>query len=564
MNDLASIPEAGQAARGLPRWVLGVALLAALMHMAPYWLSQSSTPPGWTFTGNTSGSPDLMQYRVWMRQAPGEGVVVSNKLTAEENRPYLPVLFYHGLGTASNWTGIRPEALYAYAGAPLAFALVLLLFVAARTFLGSARAVTWVFFVTLLGGGLGGYIRLAGEIPGQWLPSLFRRLILQPVDLAPVLEDYRQHYLFSVLFDTHFLLIWLVATFSVLVLYWCLRRPTRIGMAATSAMFALTTLLHPYSGVTLLAIATAVALICRRDMPGRRDSWLGPAAGLAGGLFVLIWLWQLQRSSGLPYPNWKELPLPVATLVLGYPVAILWLSRGFSRYWQERDLKRSFLVAWVAGCLAVVLAWPFNPYASRGTMTLQIGLYLLAGSVYFARHTSVPRREVLLIVFLLGATPAWRLFNVWRNQGFRSDAPNVWLSRDHLEVVQRLRESGTGEEVLVASPREELWLAPEYPGRHYAAHFFLTVDYDRKLRELEAFFRASPEEQVQFLVERDVRFLFVSARGGQDRSLGLRVPQDPESFRDLPGLDPIVATTIGTLFEFRPPDEVAPPPAEHR
>ena len=564
MNDTSSMPEAGQAARRLPRWVLWVALLAALLHMAPYWLEQSSTPPGWSFTGNTTISPDLMQYRVWMRQAPDEGVVVSNKLTAEENKPYLPVLFYYGLGTASNWTGMRPEALYAYAGAPLAFALVILLFVAVRTFLGGARAVKWTFFVILLGGGLGGYIRLAGEIPSQWLPSLFRRLILRPVDVAPVLDDYRHHYIFRVLFDTHFLLIWLLATLSVLLLYWCLRRPTRIGAAATSAMFALTTLLHPYSGVTLLAIAAAVALICRRDMPGRRDSWLGPAAGIAGGLFVLIWLWQLQRSSGLPYPNWKEMPLPVITLVLGYPVAVLWLSRGFSRYWQERDIKRSFLVAWVVGCLAVVLAWPFNPYPSRGTMTLQIGLYLLAGSVYFARRTSVPRWEALLIIFLLGATPAWRLFQVGRDYGFRPDAPHVWLSRDHSEVVQRLRESGTGEDVLLASPREELWLAPEYPGRHYVAHFFLTADYDRKLRELEAFFQASPEEQVRFLVERDVRFLFVSAHGGRHRVLDLSVRQDPESFRDLPGLDPIVETTIGTLFEFGPPDEAAPLPAEHR
>jgi len=559
------IPERQRVAeRRLPVWVLMVAILAAAFHMVPYWRSQASVPPGWTFTGNTTVSPDLLQYRVWMRQAPDEGVVISNKLTAEENQPYLPVLFYYGLGKVARWTGARPESLYAYAGAPLAFALVILLFVAARTFLGSARAVTWVFFVILLGGGLGAYSKFAGELPPHLVPSVLRELILRPTRVAPVFEAYRQHYIVQVLFDTHFLVIWLFATFSVLVLYWCLRRPTHIGAAATSAMFAITTLLHPYTGVTLLAIATAVALICRTDRRGRRDSWLGPAAGIAGGLFVLIWLWQLQRSSGLPYPRWKESPLPVATLVLGYPVAILWLASGFSRYWQERDIKRSFLVAWVAGCLAVVLAWPFNPYPTRGTMTLQIGLYLLAGSVYFARRTSVPRWEVLLIVFLLGATPPWLLFNVWRHQGFRSNAPYAWLSQDHSEVVQRLRKSGTGDDVLLASPGEERWLAPEFAGRHYVAHFFLTVDYDRKLRELEAFFGASPEERVRFLVERDIRFLFVSVHGGQRRFLDLRVPQDPESFRGLPGLDPLVATTIGTLFEFRPPDEVAPPPAEHR
>ncbi len=99
----------------VPTWVLAVALLASAIHMAPYWLKQSSTPPGWTFSGNTTMSPDLMQYRVWMRQAPVEGVVVSNRLTAEESRPYLPVLSYYGIGKASQWTGVRPESLYAYA-----------------------------------------------------------------------------------------------------------------------------------------------------------------------------------------------------------------------------------------------------------------------------------------------------------------------------------------------------------------------------------------------------------------------------------------------------------------
>jgi hypothetical protein len=533
---------------------LAVALLASAIHMAPYWLKQSSTPPGWTFSGNTTMSPDLMQYRVWMRQAPVEGVVVSNKFTAEASRPYLPVLSYYGIGRVSRWTGVRPESLYAYAGAPLAFALTIVLFVAVRTFIRRRRAIKWVFFVILFGGGLGGYVKFAGEVPSHLMPSPLRKLILQPTRVAPVLDDYRQHYVFQVLFDTHFLLIWLAATLSILVLYACFRRPTAMRAVVTFILFAVTTFLHVYSGITLLAVASAVGLLCWRDKVGRPTRWLGPVTGIAGALVVLAWLFVLQRSSGLPYPSWGELPLPVATLLLGYPVALLWLSRGFSRYWQERDMDGSFLVAWVAGCLAVVLAWPFNPYPSRGTMTLQIGLYLLAGSVYFGQRISVPKREAVLIVLLLGATPAWRLLNVWRNHGFSPDAPYTWQSQEHLEVARWLRESGTHGDLLLASPREELWLAPEFPGRHQVAHFFLTVDYERKLSELEDFFEATAEERVRFLVERDVRFLFVSRHDGSPRLSDLRVRQDPESFRGLPGLKPVVETTHGTLFVFSSPE----------
>jgi len=230
-----------------------------------------------------------------MRQAPAEGIVVSNKLTAEENEPHLPVLFYNGLGTASEWTGIRPEALYAYSGALLAIALVILIFLAASTFLASARAVTWAFFLILVGGGLGGYLKFAGELPRQFMPGIFRRLFLQPTSVAPVLDDYRQHYVFRVLLDSHFLVIWICATLSVLALYWCFRRPSAKRAVATFIIFAFTTFLHVYTGVTLLAIATAVGVVCWRDVLGRRGAWLGPAAGISGALLVLVFLLFLQR-----------------------------------------------------------------------------------------------------------------------------------------------------------------------------------------------------------------------------------------------------------------------------
>ena len=547
---------------GVPIWVLAVALLASAMHMAPYWLKQSSTPPGWTFSGNTTVSPDLMQYRAWMRQAPDEGVLVSNKFTAEENRPHLPVLFYYGLGQISDWTDVRPETLYAYSGALLAFALAVLLFVAVRTFIKDARAIKWVFFVVLLGGGLGGYIKLAGEMPRNFLPSPLRRMILEPARVAPLLDDYRQHYVFQVLFDTHFLLIWLAATLSILVLYSCFRRPSAKSTATVFVLFALTTFLHAYTGVTLLAIAAAVGLICWKQMLKPHRRWLGPAAGFVGAFAVLFWLFMLQRLSGLPYPSWREEPLPIAILLLGYPVALLWLFRGFSRYWQQRDDEQSFLLAWTAACLAVILAWPFNPYPTRGTMTLQIGLYVLAGSVYFSRRDSVPAREVVLIVLLLAATPAWRFLNLWQQRSFSPDAPYIWQSPEHLEVVRWLRESGSDGALLLASPREELWLAPEYPGRHQVAHFFLTVDYEDKVAELEGFFEATAEEQLQFLVERDVRFLFVSRHDGSPRFLDLRVPQDPGDFSELPGLEPAIETSHGTLFEFSPPETVQAWPIE--
>ena len=49
--------------------LLGIAILVGLLHMMPFWHAQAQTPTGYVFTGNINNSPDLMQYRVWSRQA---------------------------------------------------------------------------------------------------------------------------------------------------------------------------------------------------------------------------------------------------------------------------------------------------------------------------------------------------------------------------------------------------------------------------------------------------------------------------------------------------------------
>jgi len=43
---------------------------------------------------------------------------------------------------------------------------------------------------------------------------------------------------------------------------------------------------------------------------------------------------------------------------------------------------------------------------------------------------------------------------------------------------------------------DDLWLAPEYPGKLYCGHFFLTADYEQKCAKVVRFFESHiPEEQ---------------------------------------------------------------------
>src|SRR4030042_2854024 len=97
----------------IPLSVWVIAVLAALLHLAPLWRAQLQTPPGWTFSGNVNGSPDYMQYRVWMRQTQETGILVANKFTNEPNKPHLLVVLYYAFGKASDWLNITPELVYA-------------------------------------------------------------------------------------------------------------------------------------------------------------------------------------------------------------------------------------------------------------------------------------------------------------------------------------------------------------------------------------------------------------------------------------------------------------------
>jgi hypothetical protein len=142
------------------------------------------------------------------------------------------------------------------------------------------------------------------------------------------------------------------------------------------------------------------------------------------------------------------------------------------------------------------------------------------------------------MVGTIGLTPVWGVQHVWRYSHFSDSVPHKFLDGAHRAMIDRLGQRATRGDLLVADERELLWLAPEYPGRHYCGHFFLTVDYERRRKEIARFFTAAAEEQAMFLSKNHIRFLFVAAR------------QNPSRFEAVRGLRPILANTAGSLFEY--------------
>ncbi|MGH7502352.1 MAG: hypothetical protein ACREL7_11400 [Longimicrobiales bacterium] len=526
----------------IPLWVWVLAVGMALLHMTPYWRAAVETPETWRFTGNLSISPDYMQYRVWSRQTAEEGPIVSNRFTAEPNRAHLPVMPYWIVGQTARILGITPEWAYAYIGAVLVAGFLVLLYALTRWFLKRPRATAWVFAVQLLGGGLGGYMMWLRDWSFVRSNYALNALFVAPFQgegRSALFESYRGNYILQSIFDTHFMLFWLVTTVAVIALWAALRRFSIPRLVLTCLLFAFGTFLHVYEGLTLLVIATGVCMaVWRKGVPGRTALAVLSACIMSVAV-VLLPLTLIYKSSGLPAPEWRGLVVEFPILVLAYPVAWLLLVPGILRYWRDAGVDGAFLVGWGLALLLLTLSGPFFPYPDRGTMTLQIPLMLAAGGIWFARHDRLGWKAILLLLILAGSTTLFTFESWFSRTAFTEDQPHKYVSPAHDAVIEALRDNAIRRDILVANQLPLRWIAPEYPGVHYAGHFFLTPGFRAKQDTLAAFWAAQPDAQHRFLESRGVRWLFVEP------------DQDPARFERIPGLVPAVREPVGTLFEFR-------------
>ena len=530
------MPAARSQLGRVPLAVLLIALAAALLHLAPLWRAQATVEPGWEFTGNLATSPDAMQYRVWQRRSEFTGPLTDNRFTTEPHEPYLPVGLYWFVGVLARGLGVAPEFVYEWLGAPLAALLVVLIYLCVQQHLASPTARWWVFLATLAGGGLGAHLKLVaerkllGESGTQWLEAR--------LEAAPVWEQYRSHYVCKVLFDTHFLVAWVCTVAALLALRAALASPSPVRLAVLALTSSVATLLHPYEGPLLLLIhAVTFGLVRWRGVaaPGLRASVL---IGSGATALTIAALFALQQRSGLPLPEWRPVPVSWFNVLLAYPLAALVAVFGLRELWRRATLDELFLLGWAGGCLAMTLSSAIYPYAARGPTTAQIPLFLLTGLMYFAARTSVAWKHALLALVLLGVSAPRDVLFRMHAATFDRKRPSMFRSDEQRGVVDALVAASDANSVLLAQPREYRWLAPEFPGISYHAHFFLTVEFERKQAEVEAFYASADlDSQARQLDAWGVDFLH-APRNSQ-----------PERFARLPGWRELARADGGVLFE---------------
>ncbi|MBK6307946.1 MAG: hypothetical protein IPF47_20330 [Gemmatimonadetes bacterium] len=436
-DSLAPSRAAGGIGRYFSLPLLLAALLAAFVHTMPYLNAARQTPEGWRFTGYLTGSPDEMQYRMLMQRSLDQGPIVDNPLTTEPHKPHIAVLFCRGVGHIAKALDARPGIVYGVLGSVLAAAIAFLLFWIVDRFSTSRTQTWWVYLALMFGGGFSAHLRWLDTIDRLREIHFFDQIVTQGLANSTIFEAYRNHFIVTTFFDTHFLFFLLMALLAIVALYWTMVKFSIVRMLLTAMMFGLVTVLHIYDGVTLLAIGGGILALfwLRGGQPTKAMLMTLVLSALSVGA-AISWQLSLFRNSGLGIPEWRAPAILFSELALAYPLAWGLMAWGLGDYWRKAGLDECFLLGWTVGCVALTLSGPFYPYSDRGALTLQVPIMIIAGAVYFSRYTRVKASHAAFAVFTLVATPAWKLYREFATTSFAnhpSGEPSVyiWMAPGH-------------------------------------------------------------------------------------------------------------------------------------
>lgn len=525
----------------LAPWLVmaSLAVGGALVHITPFMLAQRNTPPGYRFTGVLTQSPDMMQYRVWMRDAVDTGPIIRNSLTSEPNRAFLPVPFFWLVAKAAAATGTTGELWYRIFGAILAAALVVVVYRIVSQVFPDPHQRNWTFLAFLLGGTITAVIRLAVVDTRLEHLKMVQYVFFAGASQVDGLERARSIFPVQVIFDTHYLVLWLLLIGCIFTTYRTLEQatPGRTALAMLLVMLTVFVHIHQFVLLSLIFAGIAIALLSRGLLERRHIISLLLIAG--AGLVVAGWVGSLEHRSGFPLPEWRTNAEPVSVVLLGFPVAFGLMVWGLRRYWLAAGLRECVFLGWILGCLLLTASGPYYPFPLRGLLTIQLPMVLVAAGIYFA-HRSRLSRAAMAVILILGvsmilATVPTRL----RNSRFRPSRTLSWLTPAHDAVIATLKQVAGPSDVLLVNAPDRLWLAPAYPGVMYVAHGFLTTRFPDKQFRLDRFLEDSNSvRQGQFLEGAQVRFLYIDSSAR------------PERFHLIPGLRPILEERCGTLFEY--------------
>jgi len=482
------------------QWAMLVTLVLVIASNLPYLIAWAVRPEGAHFTGLLVNPLDGHSYIAKMRQGLDGSWRFRLAFTPERQTGAYLFLLHIALGHVARWTGLPLVGVYhgARALAGIGTSLVAYRFV---TRLGGEPGQRRVAFLLLMfSSGLGWLAAASGYLPADlWVPEAF--------------------FFYSILATPHFPL----AIALILVILMALALPgqepgRREAVIAAGASIGLS-IVQPFGVIPVyatLAVWLGLRWLRDRRLAWRTVGWTA-AAGLTSLIYPLYGVlairadpvlagWNVQNQTPSP-PAWDWLLSFGLVAALAVPGVVAAL--------RQRSDGSLLMVAWVIAAGVGMYA----PLAlqRRLALGLQVPLAVLAAvgwcQAIWPRLRARLRRPAT--VALVGFSALTNLF-LMAMLGLAAvgGEPRFYLSDGEWQALAWLQENADQDQVVLCAPQSGMFV-PAWAGQKVVyGHPFETVDAERRLAQVEAYWTGEmgTAERESFLRENRVGYVLVGPR----------------------------------------------------
>ena len=525
-----AVDNPNRSTKSLPIVVVLIAIVVPLLAAIPTWYAyRVQRPPEKIFMGFRYMADDHNSYVTFINQSAEEGrLFMENRYTTEPQKGRFLLLYMWLVGQISRLTGLGVIGSWELARLLAGFAFMLaawwfsgLLFDDRRkrllsyVFVGFSGGIGWLLFALtfpLVLGTSDGYLKDAFNF--QWNWSTFGSMIT-PLWVAPA---------------------------AMLLVCACLiaGRRRKLRLVLGIILPPLIWFMHPYTGIAgyltlflfpLIPVFGAVWRLEKIPWAAVRERLAIVGPMLLSTVVVLIYIvWARQDhvytvSAGRVFtwtPTYSVFLYPFAYGLL-LPLALYGIK------WSAAlpDRARDILLAWLTA--AIILS--VNPFLAGVKFQYLVHLPL----AFFATHGLLELRcrspyvknalkgvGALLIGALLFVNSLVIVLKIFPTT---ARDPNIFLPATEISAMTFLKQQAPGN-VLSShwAGNRIAWLGAK---KVYVGHWFLTIDQDKKISEVQAFFgpELSVEQKRAWLATREIRYVYYGrverGAGTVDPALGL-------------------------------------------
>ncbi len=456
------------------------ALILASVSLVPYLLAYLFAPPGHHFAGFFFIADDATTYLAKMRQGADGSWLWNDPYTSEPHGGVFLFSFYLLFGHLAALAHIPLIAAYHLARISGALALVFAVDRLARRVLRpELRRLALV--IVVLGSGLGFLVQLAGNpsVLGQKLEALDLHL--------PEITGW-----YSILAIPHFAWATAFILLSLVGLLAIADGPRFSLVIGTGASLLALAAIHPQMVAVILVIWCAYRLVLTAW--GRRPSHRALLAeagafGLAAPLLAYnAWILFNDPLIASWSQQWRHQAPNLPSLLVSLGLPLIGAAYGAWLTWRRRDANLALLMVWLPMVLALLYLPNLANIQRRLLDAVYVPIGILAAVGLHEVMARLPRRRarslqrVLVPIACLSSGLVLAIALRFASGAF----PEAYIDDDRWQAMSWLASNHTPVDRALSSPGSGL-LLPAWSGVPvYVGHYSETVDYFRKIKEVDA------------------------------------------------------------------------------